>query len=242
MSMPQTTIGSRLVFQNAVASIRRAGLNPAGAVLSQSYLRLETALVASQTQYNFDVLVNESTNGTFNTQQKLNLQDAFVASSIGFYFAVPIGSATNAEYKLLSYPTIGLEFGGGSGGNFTAATAEDALAFYNGYWSLTINQRVIVPNWDLARHLVIPPVQNNGVVAMTAGAATAPVAPLHYTGDAYDGGEIAQYPVEPNITFVGSKKHQFQITLPVGIATIPSNARVVALMRGVLAQNVTSVN
>ena len=239
--MPQSTIGSRLVFQNAVASIRRAGLNPAGAVLSQSYLRLETALVASQTQYNFDVLVNESTNGTFNTQQKLNLQDAFVASSIGFYLAVPISSATNTEYKLLTYPTIGLEFGGAAG-NFTAAQAEDALAFYNGYWSLTINQRVIVPNWDLNRHLYIPPVQNNAVVSSTVGVVVAPVAPLHNTADNYDGSEMAQYPVEPNITFVGSKKHQFQITLPAGIATIPNNSRVVALMRGILAQNVTSVN
>ena len=239
--MPQTTIGSRLVFQNAVASIRRAGLNPAGAVLSQSYLRLETALVAGQTQFNFDVLVNESTNGTFNTQQKLNLQDAFVASSLGFYLAVPIGSATNAEYKLLTYPTIGLEFGGGVG-NFTQAQAQGALAFYNGYFSLTINQRVIVPNWDLNRHLCIPPTQNNAQVS-PFGAVTAPVAPLHYTADAYDGSEMGQYPVEPNITFVGSKKHQFQITLPVGIAgTIPTNTRIVALMRGILAQNVTSVN
>jgi hypothetical protein len=241
MSMPQTTIGSRLVFQNAVASIRRAGLNPAGAVLSQSYLRLETALVAGQTQFNFDVLVNESTNGTFNTQQKLNLQDAFVASSLGFYLAVPIGSATNAEYKLLTYPTIGLEFGGGLG-NFTQATAEDALAFYNGFFSLTINQRVIVPNWDLNRHLYIPQVQNNGVVSATSGSVTAPAAPLHYTADFYDGSEMAQYPVEPNITFVGSKKHQFQVTLPVGVVSVPSNARIVALMRGILAQNVTSVN
>lgn len=240
MSMPQTTIGSRLVFQNAVASIRRAGLNPAGAVLSQSYLRLETALVANQTQFTFDVLVNESTNGTFNTQQKLNLQDAFVASSLGFYLAVPIGAATNAEYKLLTYPTIGLEFGGGVG-NFTQAQAEDALAFYNGYFSLTINQRVIVPNWDLNRHLYIPPTQNNAQVS-PFGAVTAPIAPLHYTADFYDGSEMGQYPVEPNITFVGSKKHQFQITLPVGVATIPANARIVALMRGILAQNVTSVN
>lgn len=239
--MPQTTIGSRLVFQNAVASIRRAGLNPAGAVLSQSYLRLETALVAGQTQFNFDVLVNESTNGTFNTQQKLNLQDAFVASSLGFYLAVPIGGATNAEYKLLTYPTIGLEFGGGLG-NFTQATAEDALAFYNGYFSLTINQRVIVPNWDLNRHLYIPPVQNNAVVSSTVGTVVAPVAPLHNTADNYDGSEMGQYPVEPNITFVGSKKHQFQVTLPVGVVSVPSNARIVALMRGILAQNVTSVN
>lgn len=241
--MNPTTVGSRLVFQNAVASIKRAGLNPAGAVLSQSYLRLETALVQNQTQYNFDVLVNESANGTFNTQNKLNLQDAFVASSLGFYLSVPVGgTATNTEYKLLTYPTVGGEFGGAVTGNFTLAQAEDALAFYNGYFSLTINQRVIVPYWDLMRHLQIPRTQNNAVVSNPAATVSAPVAPLHFTADQYDGAQDGQYPIEPNITFVGSKKHSFQVTLPAGIATIPTGSRVVALMRGILAQNVTSVN
>lgn len=233
MSMPQTTVGSRLVFQNAVASIKRAGLNPGGAVLSQSYLRLETLAVANQTQYNFDVLVNENTQvANFNTQQKLNLQDAFVISSIGFYLACPT-SNTSTKFRLLTYPTF-------DSNNFTTATfANDALALYNGYWSLTVNQRVIVPNWDLQRHLVIPETQANAVYATT----TAPTSPIHLADDYYDGGESAQYPVEPNVTLVGSKKHNFTLTLPAGIATLPTNTpRIVCMMRGILAQNVTSVN
>lgn len=234
MSLQVSQIGSRLVFQNAVAAIKRANMNPSGAVMSQSHLRLETALVAGQTTYNFDVLVNESANGNFNTAVKLNLQDAFVMASIGFYLAVP-DSATDTKFRLLTYPTYDAD-------NFSTTTlAKDALAFYNGTWNLTINQRVVVSNWDLQRHLHIPQQQSNAVTAVqTAAAAFA--APIHLGDDEYQGDAFAQFPVEPNVTLVGSKKHQFQVTLPQGIATIPANSRVVCLMRGILAQNVTAVN
>lgn len=234
MSKPSQS-GQRMAFMNSMNAIKRAGLNPAKAVLSQSYLRLETLLVANQSTYNFDVLVNENNQSiTINTQQKLNLQDAFVCSNIGFYLAVPT-SSTDTTFRPLTYPAIG-------SGLFTATNQAAAYALYNGYWQLTINQRTVITAWDLNRHLFIPETQLNAYTTVKSAASVAFVDPEHANNDAYDGSSDGQFPVEPNIVFSGSNKHQFQIALPVGIASVPANSRIVCIMRGILAQNVTVVN
>jgi hypothetical protein len=237
----KTSVGQRLNFLNASAAIKRAGMNPGKAVLSSSYLRLETLINAtsSSTNLRFDVLVNENTQqATFPTQQKLNLQDAFVCSSIGLYLGCP-ASLTDSTFRLLSYPSVGNILG--AAGNFTAPFAAAAQVIYNGFLSLTINQRTILPYWDLARHLDIPQTQAAAVTAT----ATVPTGSIHLNDDYFDGGDTAQYPCEPNIIFSGAKKHDLTLTLPSGIPTtsLPANGiRVVLLLRGILAQNVTSVN
>jgi hypothetical protein len=235
----KTSVGQRLNFLNASAAIKRAGMNPGKAVLSSSYLRLETLInnTSSSTNLRFDVLVNENTQqATFPTQQKLNLQDAFVCSSIGLYLGCP-ATTTDSTFRLLSYPSVGNILG--TAANFTAAQAAAAQVIYNGYLSLTINQRTILPYWDLARHLDIPQTQAAAVAATT----TAPTAPIHLNDDFFDGGDSAQYPCEPNIIFSGAKKHDLTITLPSAVSAFPTNGiRVVLLLRGILAQNVTSVN
>lgn len=235
----KTSVGQRLNFLNASAAIKRAGLNPGRAVLSPSYLRLETLINASSSPTNlrFDVLVNENTQQfTFPTQQKLNLQDAFVCSSIGLYLGCP-ASNTDSTFRLLTYPSVGNI--SGTAANFTAAQAAAAQVIYNGFMSLTINQRTILPYWDLARHLDIPRTQASAVSAT----AVAPTAPIHLNDDALDLGNDGQYPCEPNIIFSGAKKHELTITLPSAVASYPTNGiRVVLLLRGILAQNVTSVN
>jgi hypothetical protein len=240
----KTSVGQRLNFLNASAAIKRAGMNPGKAVLSSSYLRLETLINAtsSPTNLRFDVLVNENTQqATFPTQQKLNLQDAFVCSSIGLYLGCP-ATTTDSTFRLLSYPSVGNILG--TAGNFQAAQAAAAQVIYNGYLSLTINQRTILPYWDLARHLDIPQTQAAAVVASNTAAPATPNF-WHFTDDFFDGGDSAQYPCEPNIIFSGAKKHDLTVTLPSGIPTtsLPANGiRVVLLLRGILAQNVTSVN
>jgi hypothetical protein len=237
----KTSMGQRLNFLNASAAIKRAGLNPAKAVLSPSYLRLETLINSSSSATNlrFDVLVNENTQQfTFPTQQKLNLQDAFVCSSIGVFLGCP-SSNTDSTFRLLTYPSVGSI--SGTAANFTAAQAAAAQVFYNGFLSLVINQRTILPYWDLARHLDIPQTQASAVAATT----TAPTAPIHLNEDMLDLGDMGSYPCEPNIIFSGAKKHELTITLPSGIpsASLPTNGiRVVLLLRGILAQNVTAVN
>jgi hypothetical protein len=50
------------------------------------------------------------------------------------------------------------------------------------------------------------------------------------------------YPAEPNIVLVGSKKNILQLVMPNALATVTANSRVVCIVRGILAQNVTPVN
>lgn len=237
-------IGSRMAFQNAANAVKRAGLNPGNAVLSQSYLRFETNAVASATNYKFDVLVNETsyTPTTGQTTQKLNLQDAFVTNQLGIYLAVPgSGVTTYNEYRPLTYPTVGNI--AGSTGNFTAAQALNALSFYNGFLSLTVNQRTVIPYWDLMRHYKAYTTQANMVTTVQTGAATAFTAPNHIpTEDSINLADDSMFPVEPNLVFAGNKKHDLTITLPIGISAIPSGLRIVIIARGILAQNVTPIN
>jgi hypothetical protein len=220
-------IGQRLAFQNASNAVKRAGQSPANAVLSQSYLRLETGLVAGNTQYKFDILVNENTQTTnYNTQLKLNLQDSFIVSQIGFFLAAP-SSTTDASYRLLTYP------------NKTAFGTPTALnTLYNGFMSLTINQRTIIPNWDLYKHLDVPQTQQNMVTATFATTAGAGL----LADDMNNAGDFGFFPCEPNIVLVGSKKNDLTVTLPAGLSAVTANSRLVCIFRGILAQNTTSVN
>jgi hypothetical protein len=214
-----STLGSRLSFQNAKAAMLRAGKSTAGAVLSQSYLRLEVALATGVTQYKFDVLVNENASGSssFPTVNKLNLQDSFYVSQLGFFVCAP--SATgNTEFPLLTYPNTTI---------FSTVGAANALyTLYNGYMSMTINQRVVVPYWNLNRHLVINQTQQTATLR-----------------DQVNLGQDGFYPMEPNVVISGDKKNDLTVTLPTGLSAVQSTgARLVCVMNGILAQNVTSVN
>lgn len=218
-------IGQRLVFQNSKNAIKRAGLNPASAVLSQSYLRFEAPLSTSQTTYTFDTLVNENTNPNYVTQNKLNLQDAFVVSGIGFFLAVPASSATTeTAFPLYTYPNQVA---------FASATDVDAYTIYNGQMQLTVNQRTIITGWDLSRHYVA-----NQTQQLVARAAATPFSNIDQNNFATDG----FYPAEPNIVLVGSKKNILQVQLSTGLATVQANSRLICVFRGILAQNVTPVN
>jgi hypothetical protein len=218
-------IGQRLVFQNSKNAISRAGLNPANAVLSQSYLRTEVPLVAGVTNYTFDLLVNENTNPAYVTNNKLNLQDAFVLSQLAFFLAVPSSSSTSAaDFNLYTYPNQVA---------FTATNDVAAQTIYNGQMQLTVNQRTIITGWDLSRHYCV-----NQTQQLVARAGATPFSNLDQLNGTTDGFAV----VEPNVVLVGSKKNVLQVVLPAGLATIEPNSRLICVMRGILAQNVTSVN
>jgi len=243
-------IGSRMAFQNAANAVKRAGLNPGNAVLSQSYLRFEVPLVSAATSYKFDVLVNESTNGTINTQQKLNLQDAFVTNQIGFYLAVP-ASSTDTAFRLLTYPAINVTTGFvGTNTAFVSHatlatnTAAQAYSIYNGYMQLTVNQRTVITAWDLQRHLFIPQTQLGGGQVTTAAfaAPTGSATAGHINDDNYNAADMGLFPTEPNVVLAGNKKNDLTVNFPAGPALVPTNSRLVCIFRGILAQNVTPIN
>lgn len=218
-------VGQRLVFQNAKNLIENAGLNPGKAVLSQSYLRLEVNLVAGQTAYTFDTLVNENTNPQFVTQQKLNLQDAFIVSNMGVFLGVPATAAvTETAFQLCTYPNQVI---------FTGTNDVAALGVYAGWMTLTVNQRTIVTNWDLQKHYCV-----NQTQQLVARAAATPFLNLDQNCGLKDGFA----PVEPNLVLIGSKKNIVQIILPQGLTAVEANSRLIIIYRGILAQNCTSVN
>ena len=218
-----TQHGARLVFDNAKALVSNAGFNVNQAVLSQSYIRSEVAMSTSTTSYHVPVLINDTQNGSsFATESRLQLQDAFVVSKIGLYVAIPATSTTTA-FQYYTYPNAQA---------FTTAGAATALYnLYNGSMSISINNRTIVPQWDLYKHLYVPQTQQ----ATSTGTNTAI--------DQNDASEFGYYPVEPNIVLVGSKNNQISLNLPAAIGTLQAATapRIIVIFSGILAQNVTPV-
>jgi hypothetical protein len=217
-----TQHGARLVFDNAKNLVNNAGFSAGQAVLSQSYIRSEVAMSTSTTSYQIPILVNSTgANTNFATNQLLQLQDAFVVSSIGVFVSIPAASTTTA-FPLYTYPNASA---------FTTAGAAAALYnLYNGKLSVVVNNRQIVPAWDLYRHLYVPQTQQGAASTAT-------------TIDENDATEYGYYPVEPNIVLVGSKNNVISLELPGAISTLQAATapRIVVIMRGILAQNVTPV-
>ena len=217
-----TQHGARLVFDNAKNLVNNAGFSVGQAVLSQSYLRSEVAMSTSTTSYQIPILVNSVGAGTnFATNNLLNLQDGFVVSSIGVFVAIPAASTTTA-FPLYTYPNATA---------FSTSGASTALYnLYGGKLSVVVNNRQIVPSWDLYRHLYVPQTQQGA--ASTAS-----------TIDENNATEFGYYPVEPNIVLVGSKNNVISLELPGAISTLQAGVapRIVVIMRGILAQNVTPV-
>lgn len=213
----------RRVFNDAADAMIKAGVNPSTAVLSQSYLRLEVVASTTVTRYQWGVLVNDQPNGqqVRPTERRLALQDAFYVGQIGFYLGLA-GAATDTNFPLFAWnnPTT-----------FSTANAATGLNnLYNGYLSLVVNNRVIIPAWDLFRHKNIP-------ITQLTGAANTPQ-------DALSGGLDATFPAEPNCVLIGSKNNELTATLPAAITALQaaSTTVLVLIMRGVLAQNVTVVS
>jgi hypothetical protein len=215
-----TTIGARLVYDNAKQLIANAGLSVGSAVLSQSYIRSEVSMSTSSTSYTIPILVNSGST-SFATTNLLNLQDAFICSSIGIFTCIPASASTTA-FPLYTYPNALA---------YTTAGAATALySLYGGKLSLTTNNRQIVPSMDLGRFLYVPQTQQG------AASTTSVI-------DQNDASEFGFYPCEPNLVFVGSKNNVLTLELPSAIATLQASTapRIVVIMRGLLAQNVTPV-
>ena len=217
-----TQHGARLVFDNAKNLVNNAGFSAGQAVLSQSYIRSEVAMSTSTTSYQIPILTNSTgANTNFATNQLLQLQDAFVVASIGVFVSIPAASTTTA-FPLYTYPNASA---------FSTSGAAAALYnLYNGKLSVTVNNRQIVPAWDLYRHLYVPQTQQGAASTAT-------------TIDQNDATEFGYYPVEPNIVLVGSKNNVISLELPGAISTLQASTapRIVVIMRGILAQNVTPV-
>lgn len=219
-----STIGTRLAFEKAKEGIKSAGFSLGQAVLSQSFLRTEVTLNTNSTLYQFPVLVNDNFSAVTNTSKLLALQDAFYASEMALLFCAP-SSATDTTFPLVTYPNTT---------QFPGANEADSLhTFYNGIMTLTINNRQIIPAWDLYRHYYAPQQQQTTDADYTTSG-------INYV-DQNDASTYGFVPVEPGIVFVGSKQNQLQVQLPASLTAVTANSRAVLIFRGHLAQNVSSV-
>lgn len=217
-------INQRLVYKNAVIQMQKAGIDPSKAVLSQSFLRLEVIAATNKTNYQFGVLVNDSPGGAIQraTELRLNLQDAFYVGSVQAF--VTLGdAATSTNVVPYTYPNPNV---------FSTAGAAAALwNFYNGYLSLTVNNKVITPAWSILRHLEIPQTQQNNAYAAGINL------------DEKNGANMAGYACEPNWVLIGSKNNNLTLNLPEAVGTLQAAKTTIFTLQlnGVLAQNVTPV-
>jgi hypothetical protein len=213
-----SSLGSRMAYNKAVEAINRSGFSAGQAVLSQGYLRTEQTLVTGKTVYTFPILQNDSSQGTINpTEQRLALQDGFYCSSIGIFL-----SATGSSSVLQTYPDSSI---------FTGSGDSSALGtIYNSWMSITVNNRQIVPYYDLSRHYFAPQTQ-------TASPAATGKTLTNQNNLSSDG----FYPIEPGIVLIGSKNNQVQVTLPAGMTLTTQTYKLVIVFRGHNGQNITPV-
>lgn len=214
-----STVGQRVIFENAKITLRENGVDPDTAVLTQSYLRLEQPLSTTQTNVLFPILINQQAGGVAQTvtERRLQLQDSFVVSDIAVYTWVSAGSPAITHFQ--SYPSFFVQ----------GANAGPLQALYHSYLTLSVNNQVIVPYWDVWRSYYIGQTQN-----LAAIAAASP-------DDMLDAKDNVFYPTEPNWILIGSKNNVLTLVMPNAPATITANTKIVIFMRGVLAQNSTSV-
>lgn len=188
------------------------------AVLSQSYLRLEQTLNGTNNQFTFPVLNQGSKNPT---EVRLEMQDAFYCSGIRVSLALKSTADPNALIET-TWPSP-LVF-------TTTGAAASMETFYNGFFTLTVNKQVLIPQFPLMTFRSVPQTQQTGAT--------------NSPQNQFEGKDYAA--MQPNAVFIGQKGNLFQITLPAAIVTMnaASNTSVVIIVEieGVLAQNVTVVS
>jgi hypothetical protein len=225
--------GNRLVYRNAVKSMIRAGVDPKSAILSQSYLRLERTITTTTTNYQFGVLVNDTPQGSAiqSTEVRLNLQDSFFVSSVSMFIGLQTSAYGSTNFPLYPYPNPHV-FSANIG--TSTSTANQLWNLYNGYLSLTVNNRVITPNFDLFKHYDARTTQQNATLTATAG-----------TVDEMSGDNSTSVDVEPNWVLIGSKNNNLTLQLPGAVANVEGSSavtKIVLILRGVLGQNTTVVS
>ena len=214
-------IGARLVFENAKKFAAEQGYNVSQAICTQSFVRSEVALSTSNTNYRIPVLANDNAAGNpFNTEFRLQLQDVMVVNEIGIFAAAP-ASATAATFLLYTNPNA----------TVFAANAGPLTTMWNSYLNVSVNNQVVIPNWDVYRHYFVPFTQTGvGITAQTV-----------FGVDSNDGAQNGFYPTEPNFILNGAANIQAFITLPAAMSSVTANSRIVVIWRGIKLQNVTSV-
>lgn len=218
-------LNSRYGSDVAMALLAANGIDVNTAMPTQGYVRSEVAISSSVTQYKLGVLVNQLfTSQLFPSEQRLQLQDVLVPTEMGVFVAVP-SSATAPATKLYSYENLAA---------FSTSGAPAALLnLWAGQFKLTVDNRQVLPAWDLWRHYQAQRTQQ----ATNTGYATSGVNLV----DSIDGSSDGFFPIAPSFLLNGGANIDATINLPAAISTVQTNSRIVVIWRGILCQNVTNV-
>lgn len=228
--MSRSNLDARMVFENALELANKQGYNLSQAICTQGFIRSEVAMAAGTQNYNLPILVNQQQQNGLNPRilnNPLQLQDIFYVSELFIGWTVATATAVNG--KVYTYPTAAAAVAAGT-------TAANLQTLYNGKLSIQMNNRNILPNWDINRHWFTGQTQEN-----TNFNVAAPTAPAVYSIDELNFSEDGFVPVEPGWILNGAANIQATISLPGAIATIPTNGAIVCQFRGILIQNATTV-
>lgn len=224
MSKLNSSVNSRLVYENARQQMIDAGVDPTNAVLTQGDLRLEQQLLLTRNNYQFAVLDNNNgSSGTFfNTEIRLTQQDAFVVSALYFGIAKP-SSNTDTTWIPHTYPSPAVFS--------TSGVAASSNTLYNSFLMIVVNNKVILPKLSMRRFYLVP--QSQQVAAATNQNGIA----LDQIDMSSDGWMV----VEPNLVLIGSKGTVITLNLPASLTAVETFQRACLWCEGVLAQNVTII-
>lgn len=212
---------SRAIYEHLNGKEKKSGV-----IITPGFLRLESAVLASQSSIDFALL---STQGVMNeTEQRLSITDNFVASEIGFFILKVAAPGVNRGDVLRTNNNATI---------FSkAGEAAAMMNLYNGKLGITINSKTIIQNWDLMRHYRVGTAQK-GVLTAASGTNNA------YDQSQWDTASYGMYPLTPTVELRGSSNNKLTITLPASIdmSGTASVNYAVLYMRGFLKQNASNV-
>jgi len=197
--------------------------------LTQGEVKREVQLTATSQTFTFGVTAQQNSQGAtglFNTEQPLQQQDSLCVSEYGFFVRNPASATSTIDQpRTWGNPSV-----------FTTAnvaTAINGTLYGGGYFRLTCNNDVLIPQRGLYNHYYVPQTQFRTFTAAATGEQVA-------NQDQNRGAEDGFVTCEPNIVLVGTKNYTPQIQLPANLAAVETNQRAVLIFRGILAQNSTS--
>jgi hypothetical protein len=231
MKVQATGLRSRDIYNNVKGKYDgRYGKN-AGIVITQSYLRLQSAALATQSTIDFAVLINELAPGASTvdpSEKRLALVDNFLITEMRISLLKVASGDSSAISTLNQFPNEYKFTGSGE--------AKNLMNIYNGFLTTTINGEVILDSWDISRHYRVGTAQEG-----LAASANATV--NLYAADNYDSASYGFYPVTPQIELRGNAKNRLRINLPanVSLAGTSSTNYAVLEVRGLLVQNGSAI-
>jgi hypothetical protein len=128
--------------------------------ITKSFLRSEVVLTATSGVIRFPILVNDTPAANVN-ERRLNISDEFQVVEFGiFIYKVPLGEAID-EQILQTYANSAV---------FSRTGEARALqALYNGFFTITLDRKQIIPYFDCLQFQKIPDSQKGTTTAAIAG-------------------------------------------------------------------------